>query len=69
LSKLADGNFSLTFSGAFGHSYSVRASTNVALPIAGWTILDSSTFGSGGVIYDDVAATNYPQRFYLISEP
>jgi hypothetical protein len=66
-SKLGDSNFSLAFTGAFGPSYSMRASTNVALPVAGWTIMGSGTFGSGGVIHDDLAATNYLQRSILIS--
>jgi hypothetical protein len=69
VSKLGDGNFSLTFSGALGQPYSVRASTNLALWWPDWTILGAGTFGASPVTFTDFNATNFPQRFYLISSP
>ncbi|MBC8097612.1 MAG: autotransporter-associated beta strand repeat-containing protein, partial [Akkermansiaceae bacterium] len=64
---LGDGNFRLTFSGPFGQDYEVRASTNLSLtPVTLWDLLDTGTFGIDPVLFDDLTATNHPQRFYLI---
>jgi hypothetical protein len=69
-SKLSDGTFSLTFSGTAGAGYSVRASTNVDLaPVVNWPVISTGTFGASPVTFIDVNATNYPQRYYLISVP
>ena len=65
---LSGGSFPLTFSGPSGQSYTVLTSTNVALPLASWTVLTSGTFGGSPVIYADPAATN-AQQFYRIKSP
>ncbi|TAL02656.1 MAG: hypothetical protein EPO07_07085, partial [Verrucomicrobia bacterium] len=68
--RLADGNFRLGFSGTSGVNYEIRASTNVlAAPYTAWTLLGSGTFNGSAVIYDDLSATNFPQRYYLIRVP
>jgi hypothetical protein len=70
ITSLADGNFRLNFSGASGQNYELRATTNVALvPVTLWNLLSTGTFGAGPVIFDDLSATNYPQRFYQIRAP
>jgi autotransporter-associated beta strand protein len=67
---LGDGGFRLTFTGPSGQDYELRASTNAALqPITLWDLLGSGTFGVDPVVFDDVSATNYLQRFYLIRIP
>ena len=67
---LNDGNFHLTFTGPAGRDYELRASTNLLLtPVTRWDLLDSDTFGSAPASYDDLSATNYPQRFYRIVVP
>ncbi len=67
---LSNGAFRLTFSGSPGAGYSIRASTNLALtPVTSWPVLATNVFGASPVVYDDLAATNYPHRFYLISVP
>ena len=70
ITALGDGNFRLTFSGPTGRDYELRATTNLALtPITFWDLLDNDTFSSSSMIYDDLSATNYPQRFYQIRVP
>jgi hypothetical protein len=68
---LSGTSFPLTFSGPSGQSYQVLSSTNVARPLAGWTVLKSGTFGVGGPTstnYTDTGATN-KQQFYRIQSP
>ena len=45
------GGFGLTFSGPSGQTYKVLGSTNVALPLANWSVLTSGTFGASPVNY------------------
>jgi hypothetical protein len=61
-------SFPLTFSGPSGQPYKVLSSTNVALPLASWAVLDSGTFGASPVTYTDTNATN-GQQFYRIQSP
>lgn len=65
---LPDGNISLTLNGVIGQPYSVRISTNVALPFP-WPVLSSGTIPSMPFVYSDLTATNYQERFYIISSP
>jgi fibronectin-binding autotransporter adhesin len=70
IQRLANGAFNLTFTGKAGTSFSVLASTNLDLkPLSAWTVLDTGTLGSGPTIFEDLTATNYLDRFYLISSP
>jgi rhamnogalacturonan endolyase len=65
--RLTDGNIRLTFSGPTGQGYEIRASTNVVLtPITSWTLLGTGIFTGSPIAFDDLQATNFPQRFYLI---
>jgi hypothetical protein len=69
-SRLPDGNVRLTFTGTAGQSYTVRSTTNMgSTPTILWVPLGTGTFGPGPVNFDDLTATNYPQRFYLITVP
>ncbi len=61
-------SFPLTFSGPSGQTYKVLCSTNVALPMANWQVLNTGTFGASPVTYTDTSATN-KQRFYRIVSP
>jgi autotransporter-associated beta strand protein len=65
---LSGGLFPLTFSGPDGQPYTVLTSTNVALPQASWTVLESGTFGASPVTYTDTGATN-AQQFYRVKSP
>jgi autotransporter-associated beta strand protein len=70
VATLGDGNFRLIFSGPTGQDYELRASTNLALlPVTLWDLLNSGTFGNSPVIFDDLQATNYPQRFFRLELP
>jgi autotransporter-associated beta strand protein len=63
-----NGAFPLTFSGSSGQTYEVLMTTNLALPLADWTVLTNGTFGANPVNYTDTSATN-AQRFYRIVSP
>jgi hypothetical protein len=65
---LSGTSFPLTFSGPSGQSYQVLSSTNVALPLASWSVLDSGTFGASPVNYTNTSATN-ALEFYRIVSP
>lgn len=69
ISTLPTGNISLTLDGTLGQPYSVRASTNAALPLADWTVLTNGLLPSVPFLYTDLTATNYPLRFYRTSSP
>jgi autotransporter-associated beta strand protein len=67
---LGDGTFRLLFSGTAGQNYELRGATNVALtPLTSWSLLTSGIFGASPVTFDDLQATNYPQRFYRLRVP
>jgi alpha-galactosidase len=61
-------SFPLSFSGPSGQSYQVLRSTNVARPLASWSVLDSGTFGASPVNYTNTSATN-ALEFYRIQSP
>jgi hypothetical protein len=68
-SHLADGWFSLTFSGSPGADYSVYATTNLALPISNWMVLTTGSFNGAPVPFQDTNATKYKARFYEVVLP
>jgi hypothetical protein len=69
ISTLPDGNFGLSIAGTPGQPYTVRASTDIAAPLASWQILTNGVMPAGGFIWADLSATNYPSRNYIISHP
>jgi hypothetical protein len=64
-----DGRFNLNFTGPAGQSYSIHASTNLALPRASWTVISTGTFGFDPAVIEDPISTNSSQRFYFVSMP
>jgi hypothetical protein len=64
-----DGGFQLSFTGNAGEPYTVRASQDLGILMGNWPVVSSGTFGTNGVSWLDVAATNWPHRFYSISIP
>jgi autotransporter-associated beta strand protein len=67
---LGNGTLRLNFSGTPGAGYEIRASTDVMLsPVTLWTLLGTGTFTAAPVIFDDVQATNFTQRYYRIRVP
>jgi autotransporter-associated beta strand protein len=68
--ELGSGNFQLKFSGTSG-SYRLWATTNLSLtPVTNtWILLTNGAFSGAQVTYTDGQATNYPRRFYLITQP
>lgn len=67
---LAPGEFQLSFSdNAADASFTVLASTNLALPLSQWTVLGAATnLGAGRWQFIDIQATNR-QCFYSIRSP
>ena len=68
---LGNGSAQFTFSGTQGADYRVWATTNIALTpvVGGWTLVGGGTFGASPVIFGDLQATNFAQRFYTITSP
>jgi len=59
--------FPLTFSGPSNQTYHVLRSTNLALPLSGWTTQSSGTFGASPVTCTDAGATNATQFYRIVS--
>jgi len=64
-----NGGFTLSGTGTLVAPYSILATTNIALPLSSWTSVGSGVFSNGVFSFTDASATNYPQRFYLLSTP
>jgi autotransporter-associated beta strand protein len=64
-----DGNITFQINGTLGQGYTVLGATNIALPLANWTILQSGTITTTPYVFSDLNATNYPLRFYGVSSP
>ena len=69
VAKLGDGNLAFTLTGTVGQGYSVRASTNISLPLISWPVIQSGTLTASPLTFMDLTATNYPTRFYRASTP
>ena len=71
ITRLGDGSMQFTMRGVPCYSYRLWASTNVSLaPVtATWTQLSTGTFSSAPAVFTDTSATNFPQRFYIITTP
>jgi fibronectin-binding autotransporter adhesin len=67
--RLSDGNITFQINGALGQGYSVRGTTNIALPLTNWSILQSGTITTTPYTFTDLNATNYSLRFYSVSSP
>ena len=68
--RLGDGSVQFGFTNLSGSMFSVRASTNVALPLNQWSNLGPVTEmppGSGQFQFTDVQATNHSHRYYRVS--
>ena len=62
--------FQCAFSSATNADFTVLATTNLALPLADWTVLAPAIQCSPGQYqFTDPAATNYPHRFYQVISP
>jgi hypothetical protein len=66
---LSDKSFNLTFGGPIAQSYTVWATTNLALPLQSWENIGGGTFGFDPVNFPDTNAWNLDWRFYRITSP
>ena len=67
--RLANGSFRVNFNTIANTSFTVLATTNLALPLASWTVLGAATeFSTGAYQFTDAAAGNQ-QRFYRVRSP
>jgi hypothetical protein len=69
LLMLGNGHFQFSFSNEASVIYTVLGTTNVALPLAQWTVLGPPVSLGGGLYrFTDLLATNHAQRFYLLRQ-
>lgn len=68
VSRLSDGNISLTATGAIGSAWSLHATNDLNAP-APWPVLTSGTINASPFTVEDLSATNSPQKFYYFSAP
>jgi hypothetical protein len=72
VARLGNGSVSFTLTNYSDMSFTVLASTNVALPSSQWSNLGTaveSPLGSGQYPFTDPHATNYSRRFYKVTLP
>ncbi len=67
--RLPDGHVRLSFNGPSGQGYRLRAASDLLDGPGIWDTLESGTFSASPQSYDDLQATNWPRRFYVISMP
>jgi hypothetical protein len=69
-SVLPGGSFQFAFTNIPGASFTVLTTTNLALPLASWTVLGAVTEVTPGKFqFSDPQATNNPQRYYRVKSP
>ena len=67
---LQGGAFQLSFTNLDGLSFTVLATTNLALPLTNWTVLGTPVESPPGQYqFTDPQATNKATRFYRVSSP
>ncbi len=72
LTRSGNGTFGFNFTNLSGVSFTVFASTNLALPLSTWSNLGpaiESPIGSGHFLFSDPQATNTTRRFYRVRSP
>ena len=71
-SWLPECGFQLSFTNLCGLGFTVLGSTDLALPLADWTVLGvalESPAGSGQYQFTDPHAANYVTQFYRVRSP
>ena len=64
---LGNGHFQFSFSNEASVIYAVLGTTNVALPLAQWTVLGPPVSLGGGLYrFTDTGAMGQAQRFYIL---
>ena len=66
---LGAGGFQLTFSGPAGQTYKILTSTNLSLPVAGWSVLTNGTFSAGPVTFTNGLPPGSPAGYFRIASP
>jgi autotransporter-associated beta strand protein len=69
VSVLPNGNVTLTATGTIGSTYKLWGTTNVALPLASWTLISSGTVTTSPFSVTDTTAAGNAQKFYIFSTP
>ena len=68
--RLGNGAFQCSFTNQPGASFTVLASTNLALPLNNWTSLGAPIESPAGQYqFTDAQAANFTQRFYRVTSP
>jgi hypothetical protein len=68
--KLPGGAFQFSFTNLNGLGFTVRGTTNLALPFTNWTVLGAPVESpSGQYQFTDPEATNKATRFYRVTSP
>ena len=55
--------------GLAGESYNVLTTTNLALPLANWTVLPTNTFTAGNFSLTNTVNPGAAQSFYILRVP
>jgi hypothetical protein len=67
--RLENGSLQLDFTAPTGGTYTVRANTDLDVPVSSWTDVGAATEtspGSGQFQFVDMDATSYARRFYVV---
>jgi mannan endo-1,4-beta-mannosidase len=69
VTRLSGGAIELMGTGPRGSTHHILTTTDLALPMSGWTPLATGTFSGGVFTYTDTQLTNDATRFYSVSKP
>jgi hypothetical protein len=70
ISRMSNGAFQFSITNPNSFPFTALATTNLTLPSSNWTVLGPATeIFPGQFQFTDVAATNFPARFYQIRSP
>ncbi len=70
LTMLAGGSIQFAFTNVPGASFTVLTSSNLLLPLAGWTVLGAATESPAGQFqFTDPQAVTNPARYYRVRSP
>jgi hypothetical protein len=69
ISRLDGGALQLMGTGPRGGTNRVLTSTDLTVPVSGWSPISTGTFAGGVFTFTDTQFTNDPQRFYRVVRP
>ena len=69
VSRAPNGVVTINATGTVGGTYTLYGTTNLATPLASWTVISTGTITTSPFSITDSSATSLAQRFYILATP